>query len=618
MCLKKELRQNTFYNLQRFYFIFYFIFLLDVVICVNLFFNSSPINVTFLFSDFEKQTKAVPELLNENNDLQSITFENIYNEFNYSPSDNLLNVNYMTQNEPATVETEAAAKYAAVIEEQFEIANRLKDYAAVATENIPLQLSYNIGTENVENGKEGETLIDNTRVELEENSVITEFENAGINLCDIDNPSENFGFDSVYDSSDNIKLSNPNIIDVRNITPSNSLTNSTVKMSLDVDSISLEKQIYTPEALQMSLACDEEIPSVWDGAVNYTSNTNQMNIFKENMNENPLTAVPTTIQSYINLPSIPNTASANVNVINDSKSINNASNLLKELTVQAEICSCPDCKCTHELNCLNCNGNENISENTVQIAQPNNCSVNVSQKSCNISPVMSFNCPSNVPVRSSRCKTAPNQVSRCSQNIPVQSCCSPASIPVSNCSQNIPVQSSGCSTAPISVPNCSSNIPVQLSCRKAASNPVSNCPKNISTQPSSCNTAPSPVVNCSSKAPPQSSCCPSISSSPISDITSGCCGTHSNISSVANSLLSSYGINLKTSVKTGCPGVTSAIQLIKATNPDCNKKGDDCCVVICLKTMEQLKHMLTLASGCNNFQNITLGYVPNDLCGVPK
>lgn len=535
-----------------------------------------------LFSDFDQQsedcfhgaTKQESNLLNENNDLQGISFDNIYEEFNYSSTDNLLNTNFITENTTAPIETEAA-KYAAVIEEQFEIANRLKDYAVVATENIPLQLSYNIGTENIENVKEGETLIDNTRVELEENSIITEFENAGIDLCDIDN-TRHFGFNSIYNPNENVKVNNAKvkIIDVQHIIPWNASINSNTKALPNTESISLEKQIYTPEALQMSLACDEEIPSAWEDVVNYASNAGQTNVFKENMNENPLTAVPTAIQSYINLPSVPNTASvnaksdvdANRNFKNEStvmhtKSVINDVNLLKNLTAEADICSCQNCKCSPLSSCQNCLGIEDC------------------------------------------CKTNNQQITLDLPRQPKSYSCSTATNVATNTTSSSfenPVQPSCCNTSPVISSTYSSN---------------------ISVQSSSCTNTSNPAANCSSNTPIQSSCCTSNSPSQVSqkpDSTSGCWGTNTDIPLVANSLLSSFGANLKSPLKNRCSGVSSAIQLIKASNPNCNKRGDDCCVVICLKTMEQLRQMLTLASGCNNFQSFTLGCVPNDLCGVPK
>lgn len=124
------------------------------------------------------ESSDVENLLMENPTQPSITFENIYYNVAPTTSDTLLNNNYVfTQIMPE--------KHAAVIEEEFEMANRLKDYATVTTENVPLQLLYNIGTENIENVKENETLI-NTRDELDGNTVISEFQNTGITLDNID------------------------------------------------------------------------------------------------------------------------------------------------------------------------------------------------------------------------------------------------------------------------------------------------------------------------------------------------------------------------------------------------------------------------------------------------
>ncbi|CAG9854260.1 unnamed protein product [Phyllotreta striolata] len=124
-------------------------------------------------------TSDVDKLLMESTARPDGAFEeNMYYTVASTTPENLLNNNYVfTQIMPE--------KHAAVIEEEFEMANRLKDYAAVATENEPLQLLFNIGTENIENVKENETLI-NTRDELDGNTVISEFQNSGINLDNID------------------------------------------------------------------------------------------------------------------------------------------------------------------------------------------------------------------------------------------------------------------------------------------------------------------------------------------------------------------------------------------------------------------------------------------------
>lgn len=513
-------------------------------------------------------SKQVPDLLNTTNELQAISFENLYDEFNYSPT-NLLNTNYITQMS-TPVETEPPPKYAAVTEEQFEIANRLKDYAAVATENIPLQLSYNIGTENVEDGKEGETFIENIKVELGENSLITEFENAGINLCDLGNPSENISYNPAFNSNEEVKISSPKvkIIDVQNITPSNPLTTSNSKMSVNPESVSLVKQIFNPEALQMSLVCDDEIPSAWDDVLTYETNANQMNMFKENVNENPLTAVPTTIQSYINLPLIPISASVDINndLINSTNLIQDSSftvaesgnnNLLKKVTAEFEICSCNDCHCTSYENCQSCHRNESTSKDQ---------QVSFSHITTNNPSII---IPSSAPTISnqSSCCDTKNISSNCSLNVSLKSsCCSNSTCSTSN----IPDHHS-CCTSTLNSTGCSSNNPIQLSCKRSQ--------KNVSA-PGKCN---------------------SMSSTPL----------------ITKSIMS-LDSTPKQPIKNSCSGINTAIQLIQASNPDCSKKGDDCCVVICLKTMDQLKQMLSLASGCNNFQNFSLGCVPADLCGVPK
>ncbi|XP_028137283.2 zinc finger protein 236-like [Diabrotica virgifera virgifera] len=124
----------------------------------------------------ENLAPTVQTTLIGNPDDPNMQFENVYYDMTNVTPQTLLNNNYVFSEV-------IPEKHAAVIEEEFEMANRLKDYATVTTENIPLQLLYNIGTENVENGK-NETLI-NTRDELEGNSIISEFQNTGVTNIEI-------------------------------------------------------------------------------------------------------------------------------------------------------------------------------------------------------------------------------------------------------------------------------------------------------------------------------------------------------------------------------------------------------------------------------------------------
>lgn len=395
-----------------------------------------------------------------------------------APSTSHLNNNYIVENANDDENSSNKPIRAAVQSdptETFEIASGLKNYATVNTADpIPTQLSYNIGTENVENGKDGETLND-TQMELEENSIITEIENAAIDLLDIErnNLSEPSvtGFDVEMFGNEQAELltngykekrsKSPNvkIISVQEIVPSDNQD-------------TLNKQIYMPEALQMSLACDEEAPSTWIDVMNLM---NMSPIYEQSaMVENSVNALPTTIQSYIdlrssqvNLPETqvePNYYTGSTSEFVPDKS-SNMNNVLKDLTAEADICKCIDCKCDPYNSCHGCNQTSDPGKKSVK-------SENGSNKS----------------------STNDNLSSKSKEH---STCCS----------------SDGC--------NC---------CNKAS-----------------------------------------------------CCGS-----------------------KIEKP-------MFEQPNNNCTKKGEDCCVVVCLKTLDQLRQMLTLANGCYGFQNLNLGCLKSSM-----
>ncbi|CAH1183440.1 unnamed protein product [Phaedon cochleariae] len=214
----------------------------------------------------EHTTTEVPALLNQNIDTP-ITFENIDYTFLPAPTENLLNApSYViTHNTPE--------KYAAVIEEEFEMANRLKDYATVTTENVPLQLLFNIGTENIENGKEGETLINNVNLELGDNTVITEFQN----LSNIDTSAQDeFNLlQSIYKSGDSVRITSPKVkIISEEIFPK---TNGVQSI------IDLGNQSYQPADLELETPAilNNNFPADWPNLPTYTSDSTNA-VFTEN------------------------------------------------------------------------------------------------------------------------------------------------------------------------------------------------------------------------------------------------------------------------------------------------------------------------------------------------
>ncbi|KAJ8948888.1 hypothetical protein NQ318_005509 [Aromia moschata] len=517
----------------------------------------------------DNMSNKVPDLLTQNPaDLQQVNFESIYDNFTYTPTDNMLtSSNYMNQNPSESranlpMPVQAKVEFPSTMEGNFQMVNGLREsYATVNTENIPVQLSYNIGTENVENVRDGETLLNDTQVELEENSIITEFENAGINLYDInlntDGDTQNFNMFDMYGANENVKVNSPKvkIISVDNILPqttegpSAAVAESNLQVADNL--VNLNKQIYTPEALQMSLACDEEMSSAWVDAVNYASNTSQVNIFQENVDENPLIAVPTAIQTYLNLPPVQSNQpvaqstdlAAHANVLNSTgdllhdmddvmnKTGNTDVNLLKTLTAEANICACKDCKCDAVNNCQNCTGPE---------PSYRSCAPKKTENDKNCSTV------ADIVTDNSNYTTLPAQASSNS------SCCSGG--------------------------NQSFAFAPQVSCSRNHSFAIE----------------------------------PNISGGAYAtEPKSGCCGGGSGNQNFAMPPTSA-------SAKSGCAGTSNAIEIIKATNKTCGEKGDDCCVVVCLKTMDHLRQMLNLASGCNGFQSLALGCVKSDFCEMPK
>lgn len=242
------------------------------------------------------------------------------------------------------------AKFAAVqtdIATQFEIANGLTNYATVNTsEPIPTQVSYNIGTENIENGKDGETL-NNTEMQLEESSLITEFENQGVDLYDL-SQSNVTSFDiamldpepPLYNSKiTSNESSNVKIINVQNVTPQESVGNDVTK---NLDSVDLFS------SLGLSTQWDDNLMNSFDASLEPDVPLNvQQPFYFENNDINGLMNQTTSL--------------AQNSMFDQEKAPNADANLLKTLTAEADICKCVDCKCTPNNNCHGCNQGSPIS-----------------------------------------------------------------------------------------------------------------------------------------------------------------------------------------------------------------------------------------------------------------
>lgn len=240
-----------------------------------------------------------------------------------------LNNNYLAHPLPPKPELlRTEPKFAEIqssdISAEFEMANGLKHYATVNTaEPIPTQLSYNIGTENVENGRD-ETL-NNTEMQLEESSVITEIENQGLDLYDLGRTNvSNFDIELFGVQNDALmsdlyvpktpppptKSPNVKIISVQNIPP-----------------------VPKPSHPSPSESFDS---SNWENVM--------MNAFNQITDE----TIP--FNAFFNEPTPSNDFPAEI-----PQQTAKSDNILKDLTAEADICKCVDCKCTPFDNCHGCN-----------------------------------------------------------------------------------------------------------------------------------------------------------------------------------------------------------------------------------------------------------------------
>lgn len=282
------------------------------------------------------------------------------------------------------------AKFAAVqtdVTTEFEIADGLTNYATVNTsEPIPTQLSYNIGTENIENGKDGETL-NNTEMQLEESSLITEFENQGVDLYDL-SQSNVTSFDiAMLDPEYNAKISE----------------NSNIKVvNLEEKSTEQEKSNGIDKSLDSNdLFGAFGLSSQWD---------NLINSFNTNLEPDP----SLTLQQpypYFNSNIIDSTI--NQNTFAESvpfeqeqiKTQKSDTNVLKTLTAEADICKCIDCKCTPNNNCHGCTQG---TAPAIEIVNPKTSSIETKSGCC-----------------TGQCGESKTKLSRCQSSIveQLQKCC---------------------------------------------------------------------------------------------------------------------------------------------------------------------------------------------------
>lgn len=307
-------------------------------------------------------------------------------------------------------EENISACYASIVEtdisDQFETANILKSYATVNTaEPLPVQVSYNIGTENIENGKDGETL-NNMETQLVDNSLISEFEKAELDLYDMESSISYTNAAHSVNNFDVGLLDNDLKIDINSIIPKaeaqkanlkSSLFNETLTASISNDQkeisqknnyssyltnqfikFSLKNKIMNQndsslqnhdtkfkENLSKTIDSEKEVQKL-DFASNlpenlaqlWLNNVNDYSIYQNiptQLNHNNLENSILDSEFKLSDPSI--IKNTNISCLDDTNLFigsHKNEDLLKNLASEVEICKCKECKCNETENCQNC------------------------------------------------------------------------------------------------------------------------------------------------------------------------------------------------------------------------------------------------------------------------
>lgn len=542
--------------------------------------DSAQLSKIFILPHVESM---LTETYNDNTHNTS-SLDNFVRDNSYVNTENMLNFPVTNQNSLYNLlndQVNIAIASQSEFVPTFEITNELKNYATVNTlENIPNQISYNLGTESVD---ADETLNNTETVGLEESSIITEIENSEINMFDIvmnKNMLElkvpNFDVGLLTDdTTENITNNVSNSVDMftqKQITNTDSNAAETSvqpepkqldEQLVNNDLVNLNKQIRATEAIEMSLVCEEEVPSQWVDVMSLATSQNTSNIFEPPLlNENPLSAIPTAIQSYINIE-IPQH-----NVLNDRKRPASDNGNLFSGTESLQYMISDNTSMNYDFsdkpqeeNEIDGVINETINKITEQkqvnndnIQMPNEHTGNIDfNNQTEIFYILPNTNNTDILLSEKTYSAGRNILKNLTADANICRCVDCKCGTENNCSQGF---GDSC---------CSKD-------NYAADSAISTTTHNTKTDKQVCNNSQSNVSAAMNITPP----CSGVDKS----TKQGCCNNNN----------SKQGTGLKCNCS---PNVSN---------------NAECCVMVCLKSLDQLRQVLSLANKCCALQSLTMGF----------